>query len=40
MVEGSGGNIYFGRSIEYLKRVTGLASRVNVNVSSCLFDPK
>lgn len=25
---GSGENIYFGRSIEYLRRVAGLASRV------------
>lgn len=26
----SGGNIYFRRSIEYLKRVTGLLSRVRL----------
>lgn len=30
MAERSGGNIYLGRSIEYLKRVTGLPSRVRL----------
>lgn len=30
MVERSGGNIYLGRSIEYLKRVTGLPSKVRL----------
>lgn len=30
MVERSGGNIYLGRSIEYLKRVTCLPSRVRL----------
>lgn len=30
MVGRSGGNIYFRRSIEYLKRVTGLLSRVRL----------
>lgn len=30
VVERSGGNIYLGRSIEYLKRVTGLPSKVRL----------